>query len=162
MIHWSPKSERTSVQNCHSYLTYIFHIITTLGDSIFQTLQRIMRDAFASRGIIEILQWALLIFIITTSGDLFYFYLRASLLLPSYMIFMHQMMHNWYKLFFVKSCIIVSRKTPTTNYNIFVSLYKSNWMRAKLVFDFTHFTNIFCISIKPKQKRVLLKKDGRK
>ena len=89
MIHWSPKSERTSVQNCHSYLTYIFHIITTLGDSIFQTLQRIMRDAFASRGIIEILQWALLIFIITTSGDLFYFYLRASLLLPYYMIFMH-------------------------------------------------------------------------
>ena len=40
MIHWSPKSERTSVQNCHSYLTYIFHIITTLGDSIFQTLQK--------------------------------------------------------------------------------------------------------------------------
>ena len=86
MIHWSPKSERTSVQNCHSYLTYIFHIITTLGDSIFQTLQRIMRVAFASRGIIQILQWALLIFIITTSGDLFYFYLRASLLDQNWII----------------------------------------------------------------------------
>ena len=125
MIHWSPKSERTSVQNCHSYLTYIFHIITTLGDSIFQTLQRIMRDAFASRGIIQILQWALLIFIITTSGDLFLFLSESfplTTLLYDFQIVTSNDGHDCaYKLFFVKSCIIVSRKPPQRNY-IFVSI----------------------------------------
>ena len=81
MIHWSPKSERTSVQNCHSYLTYIFHIITTLGDSIFQTLQKNYPRRHQYYSGPYLFSSSLLL------ETFFYFYLRASLWLPSYMIF---------------------------------------------------------------------------